>query len=54
MEYCIVKDDAAVKFTDEVNRLMKEGWKPQGGVAVIWDETYTYHYQAMIRDIETK
>jgi hypothetical protein len=50
----MVQDDAAVKFTDEVNRLMKEGWRPQGGMSVIWDETYTYYYQAMIRDTETK
>jgi hypothetical protein len=54
MEYCIVKEDTIVKFTDEVNRLLKEGWRPQGGVAVIWDEAYTYYYQAMVRDIETK
>jgi cobyrinic acid a,c-diamide synthase len=54
MEYCIVKENAVGQFTDEVNRLLKEGWKPQGGVAVIWDEAYTYYYQAMIRDAETK
>ena len=54
MEYCIVKEDTIVKFTDEVNRLLKEGWRPQGGMSVIWDEAYTYYYQAMVRDIETK
>jgi hypothetical protein len=54
MEYCIVKEDTIVKFTDEVNQLLKEGWRPQGGMSVIWDEAYTYYYQAMVRDIETK
>ena len=53
MEYCIVNHDAVVKFTAEVNRLMEEGWRPQGGVAVIWDEAYTYYYHAMVRDTES-
>lgn len=54
MEYCIVKENAVGQFTDEVNRLIKEGWRPQGGITVLWSEAYTYYYQAMIRNTETQ
>jgi hypothetical protein len=33
-------------FTDEVNRLIKEGWKPKGGVIFV-GESYT---QAMVKE----
>jgi hypothetical protein len=38
---------------DEVNRLMKEGWRPQGGIAALDTENAWYYFQAMIKDTES-
>lgn len=34
----------------EVSRLMKEGYRPQGGISVVWDqsEEIAFYFQAMI------
>lgn len=51
MEYRIVEGAQVMqKFIDEVNKLMKEGWRPQGGIAVIDNENAWYYYQAMIKE----
>ena len=58
MEYKVVygighlQYDAAIKLNKEVETLINEGWKPLGGVSVVYNdatENYTYS-QAMIRE----
>jgi hypothetical protein len=46
MEYKIIWNEDFDAFEDEVNQLIKEGWKPQGGVAIDAD----FWYQAMVRE----
>ena len=44
--------DAVIKLNKEVESLIKEGWKPLGGVSVVYNdvtENYTYS-QAMIKE----
>ena len=56
MEYRIVyferysSDELVKVLTEEVNRLMREGWMPQGGISIVKDELGFYNaYQAMIK-----
>ena len=45
MEYTVVKANHIDTLIEEVNRLMKEGWRPIGGIGL-----GTAHlYQAMVR-----
>ena len=52
---------AAAKLTEEVNRLLEDGWKPQGGVTVDVEyiqerttynatEKFVTYAQSMVRD----
>lgn len=49
MQYKIVGERSAGKFTKLVNDLIAEGWKPQGGVCVVIREGQELYAQAMIR-----
>jgi len=51
MEYKIVKEEYDDTFQKEVNNLIKNGWKPQGGVGIFYDlhKDKIIHYQAMIK-----
>lgn len=59
MEYKVVYGhwNGLKGFESEVNRLIKEGWKPQGGIAVVsYKELYErndikdHFFQAMIKE----
>lgn len=57
MKYCIVKGEgiplsnALSELTEKVNQKLKEGWEPQGGVAVALTDYEWFHAcQAMIKN----
>ena len=55
-EYKVVVGDVGVVMNDfilEVNTWMKEGWKPQGGIAILDDGNNIYMYQAMVKEVKT-
>ena len=49
MEYTIIQERVTEKFIAMVNKAIKEGWKPQGGVVI---NQYLYFYQAMVREVK--
>jgi hypothetical protein len=52
MEYFIIRSDKMWSLSDEVNKSIKEGCKPQGGVAVLYDSRTdeVLYIQAMVFD----
>ncbi len=50
MEYWIVNNTDLVKLAKEIQRLIKEGWKPQGGVSA----SGHLLYQAVVREIKPR
>ncbi|MDP5031894.1 hypothetical protein [Paraglaciecola sp.] len=46
MEYKLVKTHTYKGLIEEVNKLIKEGWIPQGGV---FEDSVKYCLQAMIK-----
>ena len=55
MEYRIIEECSPEGMAEKVNEAIKEGWKPQGGVAIAYSwrgdcAYYKYFYQAMIKD----
>jgi hypothetical protein len=42
-------EKAAADLTEEMNRLMKEGWEPQGGISNILAGTGVYMIQAAVK-----
>jgi hypothetical protein len=52
MEYIVVDARGPVGLSKEVNKLIKEGWVPQGGVSNTSKDSGSpeYFYQAMIRN----
>lgn len=55
VEYTLVDSSDVTELIAKVNRLIDEGWRPQGGIAVAWfdvaGDLTAWHYQAMIRDV---
>jgi hypothetical protein len=50
MEYAIAEArDQAAHLAKQVNKLIEDGWKPIGGVAVHSDSGFWWFYQAMVR-----
>lgn len=50
MTYLIVKADGAIPLEEQVNKLLKQGWKLQGGPLVRhWSSTATWA-QAMVKE----
>lgn len=49
MEYDVVICDFLYQLTEKVNRLVKEGWHPLGGVAVLVDDDVVKFLQAVIK-----
>lgn len=58
MEYTIIHDSDFNAFINAVNRRLENGWKVQGGLAVVPSipegrtRPIDYFYQAMIKDEE--
>jgi hypothetical protein len=50
MEYSAIKESELENLIDDVNRAIKEGWRPQGGVCGWTEESGTFWAQAMIRE----
>ena len=46
MEYTIAHGDSLAVIIKRVNELIKQGWKPQGGICQIMGN----YYQAMIKE----
>ncbi len=52
MDYQICEANSALTLQGNVNRLIQEGWRPVGGVAVIQTQSGKWNYsQAMIRGV---
>lgn len=56
MEYNILTGNSSSELIEAVNKAIKQGWEPIGGVCVIvaqyaapGEKGYTFHQQAMIR-----
>ena len=50
MEYTLVTDRDYERFMKEVNKLLKSGWRPQGGISVVPQRSYRIYFQAMIKE----
>jgi len=50
MEYKIVASEYRHIIMDEVNKLLQEGWKLQGGISSSWNTTGGFFCQAMVKD----
>jgi hypothetical protein len=48
MEYTTVQASSNNDLIKKVNELIKQGWKPQGGIGITYGSTP--FYQAMIRE----
>ena len=48
MTYRVINKESINNLQFEINKLMEEGWKPQGGVCVTSEQGYRNFYQAMI------
>ena len=50
MEYIIIERDNAGDLSEKINRLMGDGWKPQGGVSAYSSTGHRdYYCQAVVR-----
>lgn len=49
MEYILIGADDEAKLEDEVNKAIKKGWEPQGGIAAATEEGRIFFFQAMVR-----
>jgi len=52
MNYTILKSDHTDRLTKAVMHFIERGWKPQGGVAMVWDVNDAMYLQAMINEEE--
>jgi hypothetical protein len=50
MDYTIVKSESLAEFEEAVNDKLEEGWRPQGGLAVIYiGGNLWFFYQALTK-----
>jgi len=49
MKYTIVKTEYYSLIEDQVNKLIKQGWVPQGGLATLSTVNSYYYLQAMVK-----
>jgi hypothetical protein len=57
VKYCICKERGTRVLVSQVNKLLRKGWRPLGGVAVVAGESYLmtedwWFCQAMVHDGE--
>lgn len=51
MRYQVVKDNSYITIEEEVNRLIKLGWKPQGGISSVYlPKSGFCLFQAMVKE----
>lgn len=49
MKYIIIEEHILQKFIDTVNRMISEGWKPQGGISTVECDGSSWYTQAMVK-----
>ena len=50
-KYKIVEEQSKFSLEREVNKIIKEGWKPQGGLQIVRDSyNIEKFYQAMVKE----
>ena len=47
--YKIVRDTNYFKLQENISKMMNDGWKPQGGLLISYEENVKYFYQAIIK-----
>lgn len=50
MKYTVVKTKKLEELIEQVNLLIQEGWKPQGGICESASQGAVDFYQAMIKN----
>jgi hypothetical protein len=50
MEYRIIAGRDVQKLENDVNDLIRKGWKPQGGVSRAETNEFSWFAQAMVKD----
>ena len=54
MEYILAEEVEIIDLVAHVNRLISEGWRPQGGVATLVMGPNQHYAQAMVRETATE
>ena len=55
MQYTVLFEDEIYELRASVNQALQEGWRPQGGVFVVWHDAETrIYYQALVRDVPSE
>ena len=50
-KYKIVEEQSKFSLEREVNKIIKEGWKPQGGLQIVRDNyEHERFFQAMVKE----
>lgn len=50
MKYRVISESYPWELEKKVNEFIKEGWEPQGGIAIErYGEISAYYFQAMIK-----
>jgi hypothetical protein len=50
MEYIILTDSYISRLESDVNKYIKDGWSPQGGVSISMTESDHFCAQAMVKE----
>lgn len=50
MHYRAVEETSPYKLQNEVEKLLEQGWKLQGGIAIMKSGMYDYYCQAMVKE----
>ena len=50
MEYHVIQNESLGGLSKEVRKVIKQGWRPQGGVCVWIEHSGTWFAQAMVRE----
>ena len=53
IEYIVASQESPLKLQNAIKEYLREGWQPQGGVAVIVDGSSRLYYQALVRYQQT-
>lgn len=48
-EYYVIKVSDVSELEDKVEEMMKDKWKPQGGICAFMVGCFTWYLQAMVR-----
>jgi len=48
-EYTVVESGNMGRLVENVNRMLRDGWRPQGGISGLYNLSGYYYLQAMVR-----